>query len=75
MIVIPDYLIIDEIRRREEQSRHPTTLEIPIPSYDDIPERMPEPAHDNPAKHDKSPKTHRNNGAIIIDMNSYRRIG
>ena len=73
MIVIPDYLIIDEIRRREEQSRHPTTLEIPIPSYD-VPDQIPEPTRENPSKRDKQPKTRRNNGAIIIDMNSSRRI-
>ena len=71
MIVIPDYLIIDEIRRRREQSKRPNGIELPIPSYD-IPECEPEPVFDHSPKRCKQPK--RQNGAIIIDLGTYRRI-
>ncbi len=68
MVIIPDYLIIDEIRRREEQSKHPDLLRLPLPNYDmpDIPpETAPERRPENPPK---------KGGVIIIDMNSYKRI-
>ena len=66
MIVIPDYLIIDEIRRREEKKWQPETLQLPLPSYE-IPESDLEyPQHES--THDK--KKDKPGRVIIIDMNS-----
>ena len=70
-MIIPDYLIIDEIRRREEKSWEPETIQLPLPSYD-IPDddaEYPRRSRPEPPK----PKT-KNNGVIIIDMNSYKRL-
>ena len=70
-MIIPDYLIIDEIRRRKEKAWQPETLQLPLPSYDvpdedlEYPKRQPMPP--------ETPKK-KNNGVIIIDMNSYDRI-
>ena len=33
-MIIPDYLIIDEIRRRKEKAWQPETMQLPLPSYD-----------------------------------------
>lgn len=71
MIVIPDYLIIDEIRRRKERAKRPHGIEAPLPSYE-IPDRESESVYDNSRKQERQPK--RENGAIIIDMGTYRRI-
>lgn len=71
MIVIPDYLIIDEIRRREEQSKHPLSVNIPLPAYD-IPDADGTPVRENPVKRDKQPKN--SSGVIIIDLNTYQRL-
>lgn len=70
MIIIPDYLIIDEIRRREENSWQPETLQLPLPSYEMPEDDLEYPSRQEPQKKDKSNK----NGVIIIDMNSYKRI-
>ena len=68
-MIIPDYLIIDEIRRREEKSWQPETIQLPLPSYD-MPDEDPEyPRRQTPPKERKN-----NHGVIIIDMNSYQRI-
>ena len=65
-MMIPDYLIIDEIKRREERSWEPETLQLPL--Y--IPNHAPEaPSQDAPKK-DRKPDT----GVIIIDMNTYERL-
>lgn len=69
-MIIPDYLIIDEIRRREEKSWQPETIQLPLPSYD-MPDEDVEYPTRKPPKQD-TPK--KNNGVIIIDMNSYQRI-
>lgn len=71
MITIPDYLIIDEIRRREEQKWQPETLQLPLPCYDVPKEDEEYPKHPSPSKNEKKPSHPR---VIIIDMNSYRRI-
>lgn len=69
-MIIPDYLIIDEIRRREEKSWEPETLQLPLPAYD-IPDEKKEYPNRQPIPPEKPVK---NNGVIIIDMNTYRRI-
>ncbi|GEM_PF-2147897 len=71
-MIIPDYLIIDEIRRRKEKAWQPETMQLPLPSYDvpdediEYPTRQP-PTHEMPQKK-------KNNGVIIIDMNSNTRL-
>ncbi len=61
-MIIPDYLIIDEIKRREEKKWQPESQQIPL--Y--IPD-SPEPQnHDNPKSDDKRHK--RENGAIILNL-------
>jgi hypothetical protein len=70
-MIIPDYLIIDEIRRREERSWEPETLQLPLPAYDIPDEKQNYPNRQTPKKPEKPIK---NNGVIIIDMNTYRRI-
>ena len=70
MITIPDYLIIDEIRRREEKSWQPETVQLPLPSYD-----MPDDDAEYPRRQlPKRESPRKNNGVIIIDMNTNRRI-
>ncbi len=71
MIVIPDYLIIDEIRRRKEQSKHPCGVELPLPAYE-VPDKDAESARDCPKKNDNAPK--KQNGVIIIDLHTYKRL-
>ena len=62
---IPDYLIIDEIRRREEKKWEPETVQLPLPKYDipdddlEYPSRQPKP---------EAPRIKRTNGAIILDL-------
>ncbi len=68
-MIIPDYLIIDEIRRREEKSWEPESIQLPLPSYE-IPD---EDVEYHRKKRPDAPKP-KNNGVIIIDMNTYRRI-
>ncbi len=70
-MIIPDYLIIDEIRRREEKSWEPETLQLPLPHYD-VPDEMPEYSRRQPTRPERPVK--KNNGVIIIDMNNYQRI-
>lgn len=65
-MIIPDYLIIDEIKRREEKSWEPETLQLPL--Y--IPSQGPEIPREDRLKKERSP----NNGVIIIDMNTYTRL-
>ena len=63
---IPDYLIIDEIRRREEKSWEPETIQLPLPRYD-IPDNDFEyPTRQQPKS--DSNKIKKTNGAIIIDL-------
>ncbi|MBQ9816416.1 MAG: hypothetical protein IJM59_02960 [Proteobacteria bacterium] len=71
-MIIPDYLIIDEIRRREEKSWQPETLQLPLPSYDMPEEDVEYPSRQVPPQ--KKDKPRNNNGVIIIDMNTYRRV-
>lgn len=69
-MIIPDYLIIDEIRRREENTWQPDTLQLPLPAYD-----IPDEKKEYPYPQSKKPeKPTKNNGVIIIDMNTYQRI-
>ena len=62
-MIIPDYLIIDEIRRRKEKAWQPETIQLPIydiPDEDvEYPTRQPK---QEPAKIKKV------NGAIVIDL-------
>ena len=67
MIIIPDYLIIDEIRRREEKSWEPETIQLPLPRYDIPDEDMEYPKRQPRSDAHKNKKT-RVNGAIIIDL-------
>lgn len=68
MIVIPDYLIIDEIlRREEERKRGQVNANLPMPSYD-VPCESNY-TRENPALQRRQPSTpKRVNGAIDIDM-------
>lgn len=66
MIVIPDYLIIDEIRRREENKWQPETLQLPLPSYDIPDSDLEYPRHES-VKEKKKDKSSR---VVIIDLNS-----
>ncbi len=66
MIVIPDYLIIDEIRRREEKKWQPETIQLPLPSYEIPDSDLEYPPHDSVNKKKKD----KNSRVIIIDMNS-----
>lgn len=68
-MIIPDYLIIDEIRRREEKQWQPETLQLPLPSYD-----VPDEDIEYQKRKRPEPPKPKNNGVIIIDMNTYRRI-
>ena len=69
-MIIPDYLIIDEIRRREEKSWQPETIQLPLPCYD-----MPECDDEYPRRQlPKTEKQKTGNGVIIIDMNTYKRV-
>ena len=70
-MIIPDYLIIDEIRRRKEKAWQPETLQLPLPSYD-----VPDEDLEYPKRQPKQPEKpgKKNSGVIIIDMNSYDRI-
>lgn len=63
-MIIPDYLIIDEIKRREEKQWQPETHQIPL--Y--IPE--PEPQDYEVPRRNNVPgtKSKRENGAIVIDL-------
>lgn len=63
-MIIPDYLIIDEIKRREEKKWQPETHQIPlyIPS-------TPEPREpERPAS--QKPGIKKENGAIVINLMS-----
>ncbi|MFA5624363.1 MAG: hypothetical protein WC966_04835 [Bradymonadales bacterium] len=62
--MIPDYLIIDEIRRRRERAWEPEPLHLPL--Y--VPDAYPEPHRED------RPEPTPSNGVIIIDMNNYERI-
>ncbi len=66
--MIPDYLIIDEIRRRRERAWEPEPLHLPI--Y--VPECPDTPRDENTNTQKDSDKN--NNGVIIIDLNNYTRI-
>ena len=66
MIVIPDSLIIDEIRRREENKWQPETLQLPLPTYDIPDSDLEYPRHDS-VKDKKKDKSSR---VVIIDLNS-----
>ena len=68
-MIIPDYLIIDEIRRRRERAWQPETIKLPLPSYDVPNEDMEYPKRSNP-----EPQKPNNNGVIIIDLNNNKRI-
>ena len=68
-MIIPDYLIIDEIRRREEKSWEPETIQLPLPSYE-----IPDEDCEYPRRKRPDPPKPKNNGVIIIDMNGGRRI-
>ena len=72
VMIIPDYLIIDEIRRRKEKAWQPETMQLPLPSYD-VPDEDLEYPKRQPIQ-PETPKNKKNNGVIIIDMNSYERI-
>lgn len=63
-MMIPDYLIIDEIKRRREKAWEPEPLHLPL--Y--IPDRYPDGASED------QPDPKPDNGVIIIDMDNYRRI-
>ena len=65
-MIIPDYLIIDEIRRREEKSWEPETIQLPLPRYDIPDEDMEYPRRQPNQTPDSGPK--RQNGAIVIDL-------
>lgn len=69
MIVIPDYLIIDEILRRdEERKRGHVNADLPMPSYD-VPCESNY-TRENPTLQRRQPNAPRRvNGAIDIDMN------
>lgn len=70
MIVIPDYLIIDEIRRKEEARKHPRNHFQPSVQYDiDITANRIERQRER-----KSEVGKRQNGAIIIDINGNHKI-
>jgi hypothetical protein len=71
-MIIPDYLIIDEIRRRKEKAWQPETMQLPLPSYD-VPDEDIEYPTRQPAQ-PEMPQKKKNNGVIIIDMNSYKRL-
>lgn len=73
VMIIPDYLIIDEIRRREENSWQPETLQLPLPRYD-VPGEDLEYPQRSPNMGDRRTPPAKNNGVIIIDMNNYKRI-
>lgn len=68
-MIIPDYLIIDEIRRRRERSWQPETIQLPLPSYD-----VPDEDVEYPKRSRPEPEKPKNNGVIIIDLNNNRRI-
>ena len=70
-MIIPDYLIIDEIQRREEKKWQPEGLRLPL--YDVPDDNVEYPTRQAPAEPKRKPK--KNNGVIIIDMGSYERIG
>ena len=63
-MIIPDYLIIDEIKRREEKKWQPETHQIPL-YIPDSPEPRKKPDHPT-----RSEDTHirKENGAIIISL-------
>ncbi|MCL2326558.1 MAG: hypothetical protein FWC40_08715 [Proteobacteria bacterium] len=68
-MIIPDYLIIDEIKRRKEKQWQPEMLRLPLyvptPDADEASRKRQSPVCD-----EKDPKP----GVIIIDMNTYERL-
>ena len=65
MIIIPDYLIIDEIRRREENKWQPETMQLPLPNYE-----IPDSDLEYPRHEPSSEKKKKNTGRVItIDLN------
>ena len=66
-MIIPDYLIIDEIRRREEKSWEPETLQLPLPRYDIPDDDMEYPTRQSHVDSNRK-KPKKVNGAIIIDL-------
>ncbi len=72
-MIIPDYLIIDEIRRREEKSWQPETVQLPLPCYD-MPDRDEEYPSRSYPNTEKPKNIKKQNGVIIIDMNTYKRV-
>ncbi len=68
-MIIPDYLIIDEIRRREEKSWQPETIQLPLPSYEIPDQDLEYPSRQKPeSKRNNTPSVQKKNGAIIIDL-------
>lgn len=63
-MIIPDYLIIDEIKRREEKKWQPETQQIPL--Y--IPELPEDNGSDVPKPKEEDERYKRENGAIIISL-------
>lgn len=63
MAVIPEYLVYDELRRREEAERDgglvPLHLPLYYPDFDERPEERPQ-----------EEETDAPRGVVIIDMNS-----
>lgn len=60
----PDYLIYDEIKRREQDAWEPVPLQIPL--------YMPYMPEEEDAERDEEKKEDR--GVIIIDMNDYTEL-
>lgn len=61
-MIIPDYLIIDEIKRREDKKWQPETHQIPL--------YIPDPPAQRKPDHPKSDDSHirKENGAIILSL-------
>jgi len=62
-MIIPDYLIIDEIKRREEKKWQPETHQIPL--YIPTP---PDPVEPNRSTNNQKPGIKKENGAIVMNL-------
>lgn len=64
-MIIPDYLIIDEIKRREEKKWQPETHQIPLYIPDPS---LPGKKTEHPKPKSESPRIRKENGAIILNL-------
>lgn len=65
MLVIPDYLIYDELKRREERELDGGLQPLHLPLY--------QPELEEPVREDRD-EDEPSRGVIIIDMNSWEEV-